>query len=107
MEASAANQLPGLVGLKPKQASAEVQEICNQVRKAVEVKINGGNRFGQFIAKLYIQLVVAGVDYRIKVQINEVSVIRIQVFQGLPSGGVPAQPKLTSVGADGPLDKPF
>eukprot|EP00117_Sycon_ciliatum_P019153 scpid103407/ scgid17459/ len=92
----------------PQEANLGVQEICNQVRKAVEDKINGGQQFGQFVAKFYIEQVVAGLNYRIRVQINDVSLIRMQVFQGPMLDGVQAPPVLGDVAADGPLnDKPF
>ncbi|XP_065191676.1 cystatin-A5-like [Sycon ciliatum] len=106
MEQSA--QLMGGWSHPPQEANLGVQEICNQVRKAVEDKINGGKQFGQFVAKFYIKQVVAGMNYRIRVQINDVSLIRIEVFQNLLLDGVQAAPVLGEVAADGPLNsKPF
>ncbi|XP_065192627.1 cystatin-B-like [Sycon ciliatum] len=89
----------------PKEANEKVQAICFQVRKAVEDKINGGHPLGQFTAKEYIEQVIEGMNYRIKVQINTVSKIRIEVCE---SPIVPVPPYLTAVAADGPLnDQPF
>ncbi|XP_065191684.1 cystatin-B-like [Sycon ciliatum] len=93
----------------PKAAGEDIQQTCDQVRKAVEDKINGGQPFGQFNATLFIEQVVEGWNYRIKVQINTVTLIRIQVYQSpFKVHDGPTPPVLNAVAADGPLnDKPF
>ncbi|XP_065191673.1 uncharacterized protein LOC135822773 [Sycon ciliatum] len=92
----------------PKEADLGISEICNQVRIEVQDRINGGNQFGEFVAKLYIQAVVAGMLYRVKVQINDVSLIRIEVFQPPLLDGVQGPPQLKQVVCDGPLnDQPW
>eukprot|EP00117_Sycon_ciliatum_P014243 scpid52885/ scgid14585/ Cystatin-A; Stefin-A len=91
----------------PRKADAEVQKICDEVKKAVEDRINSPE-LTMFTALDYITQVVAGVNYRIRVQINNVCVIRIQVFQAPLLSGKQAPPELTDVANDGPLnDKPF
>ncbi|XP_065191683.1 cystatin-B-like [Sycon ciliatum] len=92
----------------PKPAEEPIQATCDAVRKAVEEKINSGLPFGKYNATLYVEQVVEGMNYRMKVEINTVSVIRIQVYQSpFLVMGAPTPPQLTAVAADGPLDGPF
>ncbi|XP_065192628.1 uncharacterized protein LOC135823713 [Sycon ciliatum] len=89
-------------------ADVSIQNTCSEVQKAVEEKINGGKPFGQFHASVYIQSGTETISYRIKVRVNTVTEIRLQVYQ-LPFRVRVAKmaPELTAVSGDGPLDAPF
>eukprot|EP00117_Sycon_ciliatum_P033562 scpid102603/ scgid25805/ Cystatin-A1; Stefin-A1 len=64
-------------------ADPEVQALCTSVRDEVSKKVNGGLPFEQFTADEFASQVVEGANYRIKVQTNLVSKIRIEVFKSL------------------------
>ncbi|XP_065192409.1 cystatin-B-like [Sycon ciliatum] len=87
----------------PKKADAKVQKFCDEVKTAVEEKINSPE-LRMFRALDYITQVVAGQNYRIRVQINNVAVIRIQVFQAPILSGKKSPPRLTDEANDGPLN---
>ncbi|NXL83374.1 CYTA protein, partial [Alectura lathami] len=70
----------GLSETKP--ATAEVQQIADEVKPQFESKEN--RACGRFTAIEYRTQVVAGVNYFIKVQVSDDEYIHLRVFQSLP-----------------------
>jgi len=68
-----------------KEANAEVQNICDQVKGQAEVKAQ--TTFRQFEAKCYKTQDVAGTNYFIKVHVGRNSYVHIRVYQTLPYAG--------------------
>lgn len=70
-----------------KEATEEVQQICDQVKSQAEAKAK--QTFDQFQAISYRQQVVAGMNYLIKVCVGSTSTsyVHMLVYQSLPYQG--------------------
>ncbi|XP_064500669.1 cystatin-A-like [Pseudopipra pipra] len=76
-------QSPIAGGLSPpERATQEVQDITNQVKVQLRVRVN--ERYDIFRAILYRTQVVAGTNYLIKVQVADTEYVHLKVFVGLP-----------------------
>eukprot|EP01016_Furgasonia_blochmanni_P003792 TRINITY_DN1148_c0_g1_i1.p2 TRINITY_DN1148_c0_g1~~TRINITY_DN1148_c0_g1_i1.p2 ORF type:complete len:159 (+),score=45.63 TRINITY_DN1148_c0_g1_i1:92-568(+) len=72
----------------PKPADAKSQEIANNVKTAVEGQLN--QTFATYNVVHYTTQVVAGTNYKIKLDVGGGQHIHIAVFQPLPhTGGAP------------------
>ncbi|CAH3044763.1 unnamed protein product [Porites lobata] len=76
-----------------KQADAEVQKICDQVKPQAEKM--AGQEFPEFKAISYKTQVVAGINYFIKVHVGGPSYVHLRVFQYLPVYELP--PTLSAI----------
>jgi cystatin-A/B len=76
----------------PKFATAEIQELAEDVRAQVEKKTS--KNYPTYEAVQFTEQIVAGMNYRISVRVGESRFIVIQIFVGL---GVHAKPELTQV----------
>ncbi|KAM6162741.1 cystatin-A [Erethizon dorsatum] len=70
----------GLSEAKP--ATPEIQEIANKVKPQLEEKTN--KSYQEFTAEEYKSQVVAGVNYYIKIRVDDHSYVHIKVFEPLP-----------------------
>ena len=61
-------------------ADAEIQEICNDIRNAVEEEM-GRDGFSKFTAVSYMSQVVSGTNYKIKLDVGEEYYLEISVYQ--------------------------
>ncbi|XP_050189190.1 LOW QUALITY PROTEIN: cystatin-A-like [Myiozetetes cayanensis] len=88
----------------PEPATQEVQDITNQVKLQLEVKVNG--KCDIFRAILYRTQIVAGTIYFIKVQVADTEYVHLKVLLGLPPENVcPALVNFqTGKTRDDPLD---
>ncbi|XP_052454530.1 cystatin-B [Carassius gibelio] len=68
-----------------KQATAEVQKICDEVKHHAEEKT--GKKFAVFIAKSFTVQVVAGTNYFIKVNVGRDEFVHLKVHKPLPHAG--------------------
>ncbi|NWU15198.1 CYTA protein, partial [Cephalopterus ornatus] len=92
-------------GLSPSEpATQEVQDITNQVKLQLEVRVN--RRYDIFRAILYRTQIVAGIMYFIKVQVADTEYVHLKVLVGLPPEDVcPALVSFqTGKTRDDPLD---
>lgn len=71
-----------------KNADAEIQEILNQVRPAVQAQIGD---VGEYAAVVYKSQVVAGMNYDVKVHISGEHYIHVRIYKPLPHTGLPPQ----------------
>uniref|UniRef100_A0A8B9YJT8 Cystatin domain-containing protein n=2 Tax=Bos TaxID=9903 RepID=A0A8B9YJT8_BOSMU len=79
---------PNLGGFSDTQdATAEIQAIADQVKSQLEEKEN--KKFPVFKAVKFRSQVVAGMNYLIKVQVDEDDFVHIRVFESLPHENKP------------------
>ncbi|XP_030613140.1 cystatin-A [Archocentrus centrarchus] len=71
--------------MEAREASKEIQQICDKVKCDVERKTN--KMYGVFKAVQYRSQVVAGVNYLIKVHVGGHSYLHLKVWKKLPSYG--------------------
>ncbi len=64
-----------------KEADNDIQALCDQVKSSVQEK--AGKTYSTFKAVSYISQVVAGMNYKIKVNVGGSDFIHIKVFRGL------------------------
>ncbi|XP_075177009.1 cystatin-B-like [Anomaloglossus baeobatrachus] len=79
-----------------KEATAEVQELCNQVKAEVEEK--HGKKYPTFVAVAFKTQVVAGTNYFVKVQVGDEEYIHLCVYETLPHAGQKLSLSATQVG---------
>ncbi|XP_023122075.2 cystatin-B-like [Amphiprion ocellaris] len=70
---------------KTKDATEEIQKICDEVKSLVEKKTN--EIYEEFIAVKYRDQVVAGMNYLIKVHVGGSSYLHITVWKKLECDG--------------------
>ncbi|KAI2665055.1 Cystatin-B [Labeo rohita] len=68
-----------------KQATPEVQKICDEVKHQAEEK--AGKKFDVFVAKSFTTQVVAGTNYFIKVNVGCDQFVHLRVHKSLPHSG--------------------
>ena len=61
-------------------ADGEIQEICNDIRNAVEEEM-GRDGFSKFTAVSYMSQVVSGTNYKIKLDVGEEYYLEIFVYK--------------------------
>lgn len=64
------------------EATAEIQEICNQVRAALEEKV--GKSLGEYVAVVFSSQVVAGTNFFVKIRVGGDEHIHVRIFRPLP-----------------------
>ena len=77
-------------------ADQSIQEIVDSVKPTIE--INAGQSFSQFNAISYKTQVVAGTNYKIKVQVGDTDYVHVTVFKPLPHTGAPLEVTKVEVG---------
>ncbi|XP_027509297.1 cystatin-A-like [Corapipo altera] len=98
-------QSPIAGGLSPPEcATQEIQDITNQVKVQLRVRVN--ERYDLFRAILYRTQVVAGIMYFIKVQVADTEYVHLKVLAGpRPENVYPALVSFqTGKTRDDPLD---
>ncbi|XP_003795127.1 cystatin-A [Otolemur garnettii] len=70
----------GLTEAKP--ATAEIQEIANKIKPQLEKRTN--ETYAEFEAVLYRTQVVAGINYFIKIRVDDDCYVHVKVFRSLP-----------------------
>ncbi|XP_064206811.1 cystatin-B-like [Anguilla rostrata] len=71
----------------PKDATPEVQKICDEVKAQSEEK--AGMKFNKFKAKTFTSQVVAGTNYFIKVEVDGNKYVHLCVHKPLPHENKP------------------
>ncbi|KAF4522517.1 hypothetical protein B566_EDAN002603 [Ephemera danica] len=64
-----------------KEATPEVQTLCDKVKEAVETKI--GKPLQEFTAKVYKTQVVAGTNFFVKVHAGSDSFLHLRIYRDL------------------------
>lgn len=63
----------------------EVTQMINSLRPQIESHMN--RTFNQFEGQSYTTQVVAGTNYRVKIQVGENQFISVTIFKSLPCNG--------------------
>lgn len=72
-----------------KPVTPEIQQLLDNLKSQVQSHMNAS--FGTFKALSYQSQVVAGTNYRIKVEVDDGKTLEVVIFQPLPYTGNPAQ----------------
>jgi len=70
-----------------KQATAEIQTMCDQLKGDVENK--AGKKFDHFQAHSYCSQVVAGTNFFVKIDVGNDQFAHVRIFRPLPHTGEP------------------
>uniref|UniRef100_A0A098LZF8 Cystatin B n=1 Tax=Hypsiglena sp. JMG-2014 TaxID=1550645 RepID=A0A098LZF8_9SAUR len=74
---------------KPKEATAETQQITQEIKSQLEEKEN--RNFDTFDAVSYVTQVVAGTNYFIKIHVGNDEYFHVRVYQRLPHENKPLE----------------
>ncbi|XP_041352657.1 cystatin-A-like [Gigantopelta aegis] len=85
-----------------KEATEEVQEICNKIRAELEEKV--GKTFSDFKATHFSSQVVAGINYFVKVSIGDAKYLHVKIYKPLPRQG---EASVTDYQLDKTADEPI
>ncbi|XP_070183494.1 cystatin-A-like [Littorina saxatilis] len=64
-----------------KPATPEIQELCGMIRKPLEKKYR---KFTKYVATEYRQQVVAGMNYLVKIEVDNGEYVHVEIFKPLP-----------------------
>jgi cystatin-A/B len=70
-----------------READAEIQSICDQLRGEVEDK--SGKKFTEYTALKVCSQVVAGTNYFVKIHVGNEECVHARIFRPLPHTGAP------------------
>ena len=70
-------------------ATAEIQSLVDSFKDQIQNSLGG--QFSIFIAKTYTTQVVAGTNYKVKIEVDDSKVVEVKIYEPLPHTGNPKQ----------------
>jgi len=71
------------------QATPEIQTMVETFKGDIETKLSA--QFTVFTAKTYTTQVVAGTNYKVKIEVDGAKVVEVKIYEPLPHTGNPKQ----------------